>query len=550
MSTTASKTELTAENFLRQLLEEQADLSAVEQFSALPDATSADSTRATEPAQAKYYRSLLPTSLPAPDEQYAFEVDLDACSGCKACVVACHTLNGLEEEESWRQVGALATFDPSPRISHVTTACHHCTDPGCLNGCPVLAYDKDPVTGIVRHLDDQCIGCKYCTMMCPYEVPRYSSRLGIVRKCDMCHQRLTVGEAPACVQACPNEAISIGLVAKTRNVAKAERLVPSAPLSSITRPTTRYVGAILSGDHRSVAQDADVDTPAESHWPLAGMLVLTQASVGTLLAERVWNIWTASPPEDLQVLFSAWLLALAGLAIAMFHLGQPLRAWRVFLGLRTSWLSREAVVFGQYMGLLSLVLLLETWGQSANNSWYDRFPSWLGEATLWATIASGICGLLTSGMIYIATQRSLWSAHRTLTRFLGTACVLGCMLVAMLTGSMFALTAGLAGAAAKLLWEWHTHLRPESDRTNQSHHARSRRLACGPLAAWRQARLSSGLAGASLGILGLGAVVSGSMIVGWTLVGGATICVAVGELTERWLYFSSVVYDRMPGVLD
>jgi len=78
-----------------------------------------------------------------------------------------------------------------------------------MDGCPVLAYDKDETTGIVRHLDDQCIGCQYCILKCPYDVPKYSESRGIVRKCDMCHDRLSVGEAPACVQACPNEAIRI-----------------------------------------------------------------------------------------------------------------------------------------------------------------------------------------------------------------------------------------------------------------------------------------------------------------------------------------------------
>ena len=81
-----------------------------------------------------------------------------------------------------------------------------------MNGCPVLAYEKDPETGIVRHLDDQCIGCQYCVLKCPYDVPKYSTELGIVRKCDMCHSRLAEGEAPACVQACPTEAIRITIV--------------------------------------------------------------------------------------------------------------------------------------------------------------------------------------------------------------------------------------------------------------------------------------------------------------------------------------------------
>src|SRR5437867_776023 len=52
------------------------------------------------PLQARYYRDLIPLALPGVGEQYAFEVDLDSCSGCKACVVACHNLNGLEEDET------------------------------------------------------------------------------------------------------------------------------------------------------------------------------------------------------------------------------------------------------------------------------------------------------------------------------------------------------------------------------------------------------------------------------------------------------------------
>src|SRR5438105_1592081 len=96
-------------------------------------------------AREPLYRGLIPLSLPADGEQYAFEVDLDACSGCKACVAACHSLNGLEEDETWRSVGLLhGGTSQLPVIQHVTTACHHCLEPACLDGCPVLAYEKDP----------------------------------------------------------------------------------------------------------------------------------------------------------------------------------------------------------------------------------------------------------------------------------------------------------------------------------------------------------------------------------------------------------------------
>ena len=81
-------------------LEQQQSLTAVEKFAQRHAGRS-------EPLQAKYYRDLIPLEAPQPGQQYAFEVDLDQCSGCKACVTACHELNGLDEDETWRSVGLL-----------------------------------------------------------------------------------------------------------------------------------------------------------------------------------------------------------------------------------------------------------------------------------------------------------------------------------------------------------------------------------------------------------------------------------------------------------
>jgi len=177
------------------LLSEQQTLTAVERFSSLHDAGEV-------PEKHKIYSELLPLSKPGVGQQYAFEVDLDACTGCKACVAGCHTMNGLDEGETWRGVGLLSggtAETPAARL--VTSSCHHCVEPACMAGCPVQAYEKDPITGIVKHLDDQCFGCQYCTLMCPYDAPKYNKRLGIVRKCDMCSSRLENSEAPACVEA-------------------------------------------------------------------------------------------------------------------------------------------------------------------------------------------------------------------------------------------------------------------------------------------------------------------------------------------------------------
>ena len=313
------------------------------------------------PLQARYYRDLIPAARPGEGQQYAFEVDLDSCTGCKACVAACHNLNGLEEDETWRKVGLLVGGSSRlPVLQHVTTACHHCVEPACMEGCPVQAYEKDPITGIVRHLDDQCIGCQYCILKCPYDVPRYSKSKGIVRKCDMCTNRLAVGEAPACVQACPNQAIRIAIVDQEQVAKKsAENLfLPGAPEPGYTKPSTVYKtrkplpSNLLPADYWSVA-------PQHSHMPLVWMLVLTQMSVGALAIEQVLMARGGGGPITSGAVHvahavAALLIGSIGLVAAIFHLGRPLYAFRAIIGLRTSWLSREILAFNAFAGCAAM----------------------------------------------------------------------------------------------------------------------------------------------------------------------------------------------------
>ncbi|HWD91392.1 MAG TPA: DmsC/YnfH family molybdoenzyme membrane anchor subunit [Verrucomicrobiae bacterium] len=358
------------------------------------------------------HRALVPLTAPGPGEQYAFEVDLDRCSGCKSCVTACHALNGLDENETWRSTGLLHGQGRNSFQQTVTTACHHCVEPGCLEGCPVLAYDKDPLTGIVRHLDDQCIGCQYCIFMCPYEVPKYSEERGIVRKCDMCHQRLAHGEAPACVQACPSEAIRITVVGQEsvrnehRGSAAANNFLPCSPEPSVTLPTTRYLSAkplppgLMAGDaHETRLQPA--------HLPLVWMLVLTQLGVGGF----VWLpfAFQAAQPWLAAISLTASLLGLGG---SVLHLGQPMKAWRAFLGLRQSWLSREIVGFGLFALLAGITTA----------------AVYLARATLilfLPTALMGIFGVFCSGMTYHVTRRECWRGELSIGRFFGTTIVLG-----------------------------------------------------------------------------------------------------------------------------
>lgn len=551
-------------DLVEMLLSEQQTLTAVERFSALHDAGDLPEQ---EPAQATYYRSLLPATAPGPGQQYAFRVDLDACSGCKACVVACHTMNGLEENESWRRVGTVTIGQPESRIQHVTSACHHCVEPGCLSGCPVKAYDKDPETGIVRHLDDQCIGCKYCTMMCPYEVPQYSDRLGIVRKCDMCHQRLSVGEAPACVQSCPNEAISIQIVDENEVAQFPAQVAPGTAPSDITQPTTNYASPSGNVEAFLDAQphDQGVDEVAEDHWPLALMLVGTQISVGMLLIERIAAsiLWFGG--EEMPIMATrinalvAFVIAAIGLNLAPMHLGQPLRSWRIFLGLRTSWLSREAVVLGKFAGILALavgLLWLPVISEGLAETVNAWVPTWVAKALLGTSILFGVAGLYCSAMIYIATKRVLWRHSRTLKRFFGTTLAAGAawtavaMIYAQASSPLtaIALIVGVAALGIKLDWENRLQFKPTGGIEGDDYDRRSRALVARELKPLVKTRIAMGLA--SLGLL-IAATVSVIALPSLALplaIGGA-LTLAVGEGFERLLYFSSVVYDRMPGTL-
>ncbi|TWT83363.1 Anaerobic dimethyl sulfoxide reductase chain B [Planctomycetes bacterium CA13] len=601
MSTTITENELRpldwdpsndqAFDLVGMLIGEQQQLTAVERFSKLHDAQLDETELADGPVQAKYYRSLVPATAPSENQQFAFEVDLDSCSGCKACVVACHTLNGLEDNETWRQVGTVTigqTISEVPdtntaalpvAIQHVTTACHHCEDPGCLSGCPVKAYEKDSVTGIVRHLDDQCIGCKYCTMMCPYEVPKYSKRLGIVRKCDMCHNRLSVGEAPACVQSCPNEAIRIRIVDRDakHSTDPSDSLAPGAPSSSITNPTTVYLTS--RGDQLGLPQDAGMDEVAESHWPLAALLVATQLSVGMLIGERViaFGLWLSHSSMPLAITSVVATVALivggVGLNLAPLHLGQPLRSWRIFLGLRTSWLSREAVILGKYVGALTAAVGL-LWLPMSQSYLPDSItelvaiyvPSWAGKLMLGISIPIGLMGLYCSAMIYIATKRQLWRHSRTLLRCGGTTIIGGIVFaVTAIVGTitlaeidaafitafaMLGMVFSAIAATAKLVWERRVYL-GNTRETDTPLDRRCRALTRNKLPKLRSLRLGSGVASVACTIVST--LVIGTLgASAWTTFAACVITSALvlaSEGTERLLYFMSVVYDRMPGTL-
>lgn len=534
------------------LLVEQSDLSAVKRFAQFHADVDA-------PLQARYYSALLPAAPPGPGQQLAFEVDLDRCSGCKACVAACHALNGLDEGEAWREVGLLVSSGTGPSsalpvLQHVTSSCHHCLDPACLNACPVDAYEKDPATGIVRHLDDQCIGCQYCTLACPYDAPKFHPGKGIVRKCDMCGDRLRAGEAPACVQACPHEAIRIRVVdlEEVRAEAAAGRFLPGACDPSYTRPTTAYRSR--RPHHAGDVRPADEHRlrPEPAHTPLVVMLVLTQLAVGGLLvdlvARLVWRDGGLGAPLHQPLCL---VLGLAGIGASLLHLGRPLYAYRAILGVGHSWLSREVLAFGVFAALAVASVGLELLGP-------DRLgvPAAWADGLLGASAATGLVAVGCSVMVYHAVRWPSWRARVTGVKFAGTALALGLAAALASLGASCATAPGvvpertrttLAAIAAALIAVvsaklWFEAVAVRDDRTG--------RLLGGPLRRVVGLRRLLGLAG-GLALPAMAVVGAWSAAPG--MAAGASVLALVasigGELAERYLFFTTASRPGMPGGL-
>lgn len=518
-------------DLVEMLLAEQRDLSAVERFSQRHE-------QHAGPLLEPTYRELIPLTEPGPGEQYAFEVDLDACSGCKACVVACHNMNGLEESETWRRVGMLqSSVATQPAVQHVTTACHHCVEPGCLLGCPVQAYEKDPVLGIVVHLDDQCIGCKYCTLMCPYDVPKFSDTKGIVRKCDMCRNRLAEGEAPACVQSCPNGAIKITIVDQSEVTTQSDegQFLRGAANPRTTQPTTRYIGRNRLNAEMQSAGSQEL-TVNHAHMPLVALLTLTQAGLGMLIASVVTCLLTDTGMVTAAL---ATLITLAGAAAAGAHLGRPMYGFRVFLGLRTSWLSREAVLMPAFVGPLV------GYAASFFVPIIEPFQVPLGLVA----IGGGLVTIFCSAMIYIVTRRPFWKESITFGKF-GTTIILATFAAANLeaavsTGSTSVVIAFMLVAitAVRLGLEFQFLKLSTHDLSNPL--ARSARLILGPLApiSWgRIALWSLGGIVLPLSVLATG----GTAAIALT---GLSLAAVIGaELLDHVLYFAAESTPAMPNL--
>jgi Fe-S-cluster-containing dehydrogenase component len=155
--------------------------------------------------------------------------DAVKCVGCRSCEAACNKVNELPEPETpFDELSVLektrrtdaGTFTvvnkytppdaPGPVFRKVQ--CNHCLEPACASACFVKAFQKSQL-GPVDYNAKVCVGCRYCMIACPFEIPAYEYDEVLtprVRKCTLCHPRLAEGKLPGCVEACPMEALKFG----------------------------------------------------------------------------------------------------------------------------------------------------------------------------------------------------------------------------------------------------------------------------------------------------------------------------------------------------
>ena len=150
--------------------------------------------------------------------RYGFYLDTSACTGCKACQIACKDKNELPVGVLWRKVVEIQGGEWLPRGSawltsaftyFISSACNHCERPICVEVCPTHAlFQRED--GIVLIDAQRCMGCRYCEMACPYRAPQFDPAQGVMTKCNFCVDLLDAGKSPACVSACQMRVLHFG----------------------------------------------------------------------------------------------------------------------------------------------------------------------------------------------------------------------------------------------------------------------------------------------------------------------------------------------------
>ena len=165
--------------------------------------------------------------------------DSTRCVGCQTCEFSCAEAHNLPEPQDMPEVGVIRktdetrrtvvnVYDTSKGEVYVKRQCMHCNQPACASACLTQAMHKTK-EGPVIWRGDKCMGCRYCMVSCPFDMPKfeYHSANPKIQKCTMCFERLQEGKLPACVENCPAEALVFGT--RRELIAEANKRIAGNP---------------------------------------------------------------------------------------------------------------------------------------------------------------------------------------------------------------------------------------------------------------------------------------------------------------------------------
>jgi len=177
-------------------------------------------------------------------------INLDRCSGCDSCVVACKFENEIGLGEYWNRVIAVGPTGTYPNIEKywLPVFCQQCENPQCVDVCPTGASYRDATTNVVLINKEKCIGCHYCIYACPFGVRDFNKEQGCAEKCTLCSQLTADGsDVPVCVHNCPCGGRFFGDLDDPESDASKELAkydadcIHTLPDPGGVHPTTRYI---------------------------------------------------------------------------------------------------------------------------------------------------------------------------------------------------------------------------------------------------------------------------------------------------------------------